>query len=83
MNDFEYSIVHTMDKDEYDKNIFEFGSKESVINWLWDNIGPGGILPDENKMWTNTLEYPGPGLISVVHHFKDPNHAMLFALRWS
>lgn len=84
MKELNYKIVHTMDKDEYDKNIFNFGLKGQLLAWLSDHVGPGGVLCDaENKLWNRTLEYPGPGLISIVHHFKHQDDAVMFTLRWS
>ena len=82
MKEFNYKVVHTMDKDEYDKNIFEFTKKEPMLAWLLNNVGPGGILFDENAMWYDTHEYPGPRLISTVYHFKNQNDAMMFALKY-
>lgn len=84
MTEFSYRVVHTMDKDEYDKNILNFASKEPIFNWLYENVGPGGCLEeDDNKLWDRTLEYPSRRLISIVHHFKSQDDAMMFSLIWS
>jgi hypothetical protein len=81
MKELNYKSVHTMAKDEYDNRNFNFGRKGKILRWLLDHIGPGGMLCDaENKLWNRTLEYPGPGLISIVHHFKHQEDAAMFAL---
>jgi len=84
MKELNYKIVHTMDKDEYDKNIFNFSLRGTRHTWLADHVGQGGMLCDaENKLWDRTLEYPGPGLISIVHYFKHQDDAALFMLTWA
>ncbi len=77
---------------------FEFnqGVPNKCIEWLWDNVGPGNLVPPQHKStsfskyaWFYERIYkphPNPmteGSYVPTITVRNPKLALLFAIRWA
>ena len=79
------SVSITMNKNEYDRQLFSKNGKTMTIGkWLIENVGGPfwGIEGFEDGVWNKKLSYDGNDII-LTYNFKNHKDAVMFALRWT
>jgi hypothetical protein len=87
MNTFKYTVKIPYNKDQYDREMFNFDAPNGKrIDWLYKNIGKSDLfIPefghDEGEgVWSSDIEYKPK--FTITYSFKHEKDAALFALKW-